>query len=304
MPPKDVSTLSRAAIKLFLNSFDTVLCDCDGVVWNLLNPIVGVKETLQTLRECGKKVHFVTNNSALGTKGIHDSLLEYDRQLQPTDVITPAQTIIKYLKEFNFNKEIYILGTSSMKEDFQDAGFKLAKTKQQTADSMEVLQEFLVDDESVGAVVCDYDIHLSNLKMIRCAVFLRRPDVLFILGATDKKLFVGNKLALPGPHFYQAALAEVTGRTPMAFGKPSPNLHNYITRALNIKDPSRVLFVGDSIASDIRFGSACGFQTLLVFSGLAKLSDLKKIKNEQDTPNYYLDSFGDLCEIIKSRLEM
>ncbi|KAK5641514.1 hypothetical protein RI129_010061 [Pyrocoelia pectoralis] len=305
MTPKDLSTLRSSEIRLFLDSFDTVVCDCDGVIWNLLNPIDGVKETLGALKKCGKKLHFVSNNCLLGTKGIFDALAQYHDEVKTSDIITPTRAIISYLKEARFSKEIYILGTLSMKEDFQNAGFTLANTKHdESVDSIEAIQEFVDDDVKVGAVICDYDIYLSNIKLIRATIFLRRPDVLFFAGATDRRIYAGNKVALPGPHFYQTALMEVTGRTPLVFGKPSQNLHNYIKKNFNIVNPSRVLLVGDSISSDIKFGILGGFQTLLVFSGVSKFTDMKNIKKENETPNYYLNSFGDLSEILKCKLKM
>lgn len=61
MACQNVSEMSNP--QSFFDSFDTVLTDCDGVLWKGNQAIDGSPEMIQKFRQMGKKVIFVTNNS-------------------------------------------------------------------------------------------------------------------------------------------------------------------------------------------------------------------------------------------------
>ena len=65
---QDLTELSLQDQKAFFNSFDTVLTDCDGVLWSGNNPIPGSIEMIHKFREMGKKVIYVTNNATRSRK--------------------------------------------------------------------------------------------------------------------------------------------------------------------------------------------------------------------------------------------
>merc|ERR1712071_515620 len=55
--------LSTDVIRAFVDSFDTILVDCDGVLWAGSKLISNSVETINFLKENGKQVFYVTNNS-------------------------------------------------------------------------------------------------------------------------------------------------------------------------------------------------------------------------------------------------
>ena len=61
MACQNVSEMSN--VNEFFDCFDTVLTDCDGVLWKGNNAIEGSPELINKFREIGKKVICVTNNS-------------------------------------------------------------------------------------------------------------------------------------------------------------------------------------------------------------------------------------------------
>ena len=59
----EVNILKDEDKKSFVDSVETFIFDCDGVIWKGDSLIEGVPETIAMLRAMGKRLIFVTNNS-------------------------------------------------------------------------------------------------------------------------------------------------------------------------------------------------------------------------------------------------
>ena len=64
---------------------------------------------------------------------------------------------------------------------------------------------------------------------------------------------------------------------------------------LNITDPSKILFVGDTMYTDIRLAEESGFKSCLVLSGNTKIEALATYTID---PDYVLDDINGLKDII------
>lgn len=127
MVPKNLLQLSREEKQKFVDSFDLVLHDCDGVLWTLSGVLPGIKEGVDALCKLNKSLGFVSNNSisdqekyeakfsALGIK------FDYKKQL-----IHPADSIVAYLNKINFDKSktIYLIGSAVHKTLLEENGYK------------------------------------------------------------------------------------------------------------------------------------------------------------------------------------
>lgn len=72
--PKDITT--REDYETLLDSYDVLLLDCDGVVWEGDHVLDGVHAALQHFRKLGKRIYFVTNNA---TKSRAENKKKFDK---------------------------------------------------------------------------------------------------------------------------------------------------------------------------------------------------------------------------------
>lgn len=76
--------LTGDGVKKFVDSFDTVLVDCDGVLWLGNDVIGGSPEVINQLKQLGKRVFLVTNNS---TKSRNDIIRKVQRMKYMTSKV-------------------------------------------------------------------------------------------------------------------------------------------------------------------------------------------------------------------------
>ncbi|XP_072386577.1 uncharacterized protein [Diabrotica undecimpunctata] len=286
----------------YINSFDEVLLDVDGVIWLNSTPIQGAVDCVNNLKKLGKKIRYVTNNTIRSTPSIAKSLTERNFITNAEDIVTPKETTIAYLDQLNIkHKDIFIIGTENMKETLRNAGYKLL------SDPPAVIEEgisntlsYYENNANVGAVIIDFDFNFNFIKLQKAFWHLNQPNTAFIITLDDRLAPVGDKGPIITQYFAAQALKEVTNKEPVLMGKPSDICINFIKEIFNIKDCSRTLFVGDSITSDMSTGANAGFQKLLVLSGISTIEDIKDWKHpEEYKPEYYINSLNDLNDIIK-----
>ena len=122
----------------WVSSFDTVLTDCDGVLWVGADPVPGSPELVQRMRQLGKRVFYVTNNS---TKHRREYKTKVDklgfggemvnRKLKgiiqsQDDIIGTAYLAAAYLEEVGFDKSklVYVVGSTGITQELDDVGIK------------------------------------------------------------------------------------------------------------------------------------------------------------------------------------
>ena len=284
----------------FLDSFDIVLSDCDGVLWFLDKPVPGSAHTLRKLQELGKQLYLISNNSTITIDELRKRLDSYGLDIKPKQIINTAKTISWYLKKIQFTGEAFVIATTQFRQILIDDGFKLVpqeKTQIIEHKRYEGLKA-IEDDPAIKAVIVDFCSLCDWTRLALAISCLDRKEVLYMCGCREEWLvYHGNKKILgSGPLI--DLISRQSGRTPLEFAKPSENLKDYVFNICNVKDPSRCLIIGDSIGTDMKFGAMCGFKKLFVSTGTDKINEATM--SNECCPDFYIPSLGLLTPLIDS----
>lgn len=290
-------------IKYFLNSFDTVLTDCDGVLWISDNEIPGSAKAINGLRNMGKKIFYVTNNS---TK-VREEFAEKARKLGFTatrdEILSTSYLVAHYLNGINFKDKVYIVGSEGIGGELDAVGIRHIGIG---PDNVKVKHDFRnlkpSDlDKEVKAVVVGFDEHISYPKLLKAASYLDREEVLFLATNTDERFPKGGGIVVPGTGSIVRAVEVSAERDAIVLGKPHAYVRKYL-EACGI-DPKRTIMIGDRCNTDIELGVRCGFKTLLVMSGVTSEKDLAKMRTDRKPPipDVVLPKLGDLVPFLPTK---
>ncbi|KAF7392666.1 hypothetical protein HZH66_008499 [Vespula vulgaris] len=295
---KDLRNVNEEEIRRFLDSFDIVLSDCDGVLWHIDSPIENSIEALTKLQSFGKKIFLVTNNATAGTRKICERLLVNGLEAKEEQVIIPSKVIAWYLKKINFQGQAFTIAMEPFRKVLMEAGIELLDEKEPNVypNNVPATLNAVQDRQSVKAVITDFDVNCNWAKLTFAISCLKRKDVLYVTGALDKWVSCSNGSLILGPGPLIDIITEGSGRTPISCGKPSDTLRNYIFEFCNVINPKRCLFIGDTVNYDMKFGALCGFQKFFVSTGCDSFEESQK--NEDTCPEYYLPNFGQLLSIL------
>lgn len=147
-----------------------------------------------------------------------------------------------------------------------------------------------------------FDGNFNYFKLQRAVSYLRytTPRIPFI--ATNRDLTYPDAHQLvPGGGTLVAAVEAGAGRAPdCVAGKPSQGLVALVQSATGLL-PARTCMVGDRLDTDIAFGNAGGFRSLLVLTGVSSRATLEGARAEE-TPDLVVDSLGDLAPWLQALL--
>ncbi|XP_032818097.1 glycerol-3-phosphate phosphatase [Petromyzon marinus] len=314
--------LSVPALRQLLRDTDTLLFDCDGVVWRGADALPGAAATLNALlRTPGKRVFFLTNNSSATRRGHADKLRrlgvrlpggdEPQRSVYGTAHCAPLFLLQQQQEQQQQEQQeqqqqrpykVYLIGSEAMASALEEAGIPFVGGPGPEVDLGWPPEKPELDPD-VRAVLLGFDRHFSYAKMVRAVAYLRDPACAFVATNTDTCLPLEGDRVIPGTGSLLAALECASQRKAAIVGKPSEFMFECVLRAEKVAR-ERCLMVGDRLDTDILMGTQCGLPTLLVLTGVSTLAEAQACRDSSDherhqlAPTYVIDSIADLLPAI------
>lgn len=254
------------------------LLDIDGTIAFDDILLDGTKEFLEEVKHDGGKCIFITNNS---TKSIKDYIIKFEKWgicVDETNFLTASYATALYLKENYENDLLFVLGTDSFIRELQSFG-------------LHVTEEL---EEDIKAVVVGYDNELTYEKLTKVCKLLQTKEVDFL--ATNPDLVCPVSFGyLPDCGSICDMIEKAVKKAPKYIGKPNPVIVEMAMKNNNCKAED-VLIIGDRLYTDIACGINAKVDTLLVFTGEAKMENLETTEFK---PTYYCENITEAYKWIK-----
>lgn len=223
-------------------------------------------------------------------------------------MISTAYLAAHYLKQMNFNKKVYIVGSEGISKELDAVGIENIGVGPDvlTGTLLTLVKEQFKPDPDVGAVVVGFDEHISFPKMMKAASYLNKPGTLFVATNTDERFPMPN-FVVPGTGSIVRSIETCSERKAVVMGKPENWLCDIFFKD-DKRDSKRYLMIGDRLNTDILFGKNNNYQTLLVESGVHTTERVQEIIDmldkgevedktlENQIPDFYISCLGDLLK--------
>jgi HAD superfamily hydrolase (TIGR01450 family) len=104
--------------------YDAILLDLDGVLYRWPEPIDGAAEAVRALRDAGKRIAFVTNNSSRTPAQVAERLASVGIDAKTEEVVTSALATATMLSERGV-RSAFVVGEEGLLEALGDARIRV-----------------------------------------------------------------------------------------------------------------------------------------------------------------------------------
>ncbi len=247
------------------NQRKSVICDIDGVILHNNQLIPGADGFVHRLIEQETPLLFVTNYPGQTAKDLQHRFQAAGVNVPESCFYTSAMATAAFLTRQE-GRKVYVVGEGALTHELYMAGFSIT----------DIDPDFVVIGETRN----------YNWNMIQQAAQFVDQGARFIATNPDTH----------GPHMYPACgalcapIERMTGKQPFYVGKPSAWI---IRAALNKMQAhsEQTIIIGDNLRTDILAGFQAGLETVLVLSGVSRMSDIDKVPFR---PNHIFESVADI----------
>ena len=228
----------------------------DGTIYLDNNLFDGTIDFLEYVKRIGGRCIFLTNNSSKSVDKYIEKLAGLGIASTEEDFLTSTNATILYLVKKQYHK-IYVLGTSSFKEQLQESGLPIT--------------DKLEDD--IDCLCMGFDTELAFRKLEDACILLNR-GVDYI--ATNPDWVCPTWYGfVPDCGSICQMLYNATKRMPIFIGKPEPTMAYLAMEKTGFK-PEETVLMGDRLYTDIACGVNAGISTIFVLSGEGTMEDVEK----------------------------
>ncbi len=255
--------------------YDAYIFDLDGTVYlgDALLPTAG--ETIEQLREMGRRTVFLSNNPTRTREEYAAKLTRLGLPTPVTDVVNSSFVMVDFLNRRLPGAKLFVVGEQSLCDELSRAGFVLTNEAAQ-----------------VDAVIASFD-RTFDYRKLQIAFDAINNGARFFATNADRYCPVPGG-GEPDAAAMIAAIEACTNTTIEAVvGKPSRYMAEAVLNLLDLP-PERCIMTGDRLETDVLMGLNAGMAGALTLTGATNAAALK---TSPIAPTYVLEQLSDLIPI-------
>ena len=234
-----------------LRDKELFLFDLDGVFYRGKESRVkiGGTRTVKALRDRGKKLFILTNNSTDSAKTVYSRLLDFDIPVREDEVLTSGLLTAQYLRDRFGRVTYFLVGEGGLDSEMKRCGHRRT------------------EGEKADCVVVGLDRGLTYDKLDKAASLARAGARIVATHVSRLYMYKTGPAMATGP--LVKAIEYASSKRAIVIGKPSTLMFRIaLERAGCTKD--RAVMVGDQADTDIAGAARAGIDPILVTSGIDK----------------------------------
>ncbi|WP_406397878.1 HAD hydrolase-like protein [Streptomyces uncialis] len=244
-----VRTRPEGSARALNEAYDTALLDLDGVVYAGGNAIAYAVASLDTARDAGMRLAYVTNNALRTPDAVAAHLTELGIPTGAGEVITSAQAVARLIsEEVPAGARVLVIGGEGLRVALRERGLTPVES---------------ADDDPAAVVQGFGGPELPWGRFAEAAYAVAR-GVPWYASNTDLTIPSGRGIA-PGNGAAVEVVRIATGAEPRVAGKPLPPMHRETILRTGARRP---LVVGDRLDTDIEGAFNGDVDSLLVLTGV------------------------------------
>jgi HAD superfamily hydrolase (TIGR01450 family) len=227
------------------------LFDLDGVFYRGKESRVKIGGTaaIRALREKGKKLFVLTNNSTDTVETVHRRLADFGIPFEKEEVLTSALLTAEYLREGHGRVSYFLVGEEGLAAEMAKQGHR--RVTRGTPDF----------------VVIGLDRGITYEKLDRAARCVREGSALVATHMSRLYMYKNGPAMATGP--IVKAIEYASRRKAIAIGKPSRLMFEIALRRAG-SEKGEAVMVGDQVDTDLAGAHNAGIDSILVTSGVDK----------------------------------
>jgi len=261
---------------ILAQAFQRFVLDLDGVVWTGSKTIPGAPETIRSLRDAGKRLCFVTNNSGGTHERYAKKLADHGTGGAVEEIVTSADATAKLLERTVpglRGRATFVIGGEGLTNAVAGTGARVVGVE---------------EGADTTLVVVGIDRQLTYDKLRAASLAIQR-GAMFVASNADAT-YPASDGFWPGAGAIVAAIRTATKVEPAVAGKPQRAILELARERLG---GSPALVVGDRLETDVAAARAMEWPSALVLTGASGVPDLA---TSEHWPDFVLRKPTDLLE--------